>query len=110
MANQMRKEKNRISLKRESRLHRTLSNPVSPTENIFSRKASITSQKRSSRTSTISRGRSSLIGGKRVSVMDPTIDMDLENNPRLMEARPSRPSEPQKPTRKTSRNSKTSKD
>ena len=73
------------------------------------RKSSVVSHKRSSRTSTISRGRSSLIGGKRVSVMDPTMDLDLENNPRLMETRPSK-TEPQKPTRRSSRSSKLSKD
>ena len=70
------------------------------------------SQKRSSRTSTVSRGRSSIrssIGGKRVSVMDPTIDLDLENNSRLMESRPTK-TEPQKPTGRTSRSSKLSKD
>ena len=73
------------------------------------RKSSVVSHKRSSRTSTISRGRSSIIGGKRVSVMDPTMDLDLENNPRLMETRPSK-TEPQKPTRRSSRSSKLSKD
>ena len=110
MASQMQKEQNRISLKRQSNIQKSLSNPVSPTEsNMDRRKSSVVSHKRSSRTSTISRGRSSIIGGKRVSVMDPTMDLDLENNPRLMETRPSK-TEPQKPTRRSSRSSKLSKD
>ena len=110
MASQMQKEQNRISLKRQSNIQKSLSNPVSPTEsNMDRRKSSVVSHKRSSRTSTISRGRSSIIGGKRVSVMDPTMDLDLENNPRLMETRPSK-IEPQKPTRRSSRSSKLSKD
>ena len=111
LTNQMQKEKNRISQQRQSNIPRTLSNPVDSTA--FMKRGSITSHKRSSRssrTSTVSRGRSSLIGGKRVSVMDPTIDIDLENNPRLMESRPSKPTEPQKPSRRTSRSSKMSKD
>ena len=111
LTNQMQKEKNRISQQRQSNIPRTLSNPVnSNAENGYMRRASIASHKRSSRTSTVSRGRSSLIAGKRVSVMDPTIDIDLENNPRLLEARPSKPTEPQKPSRRTSRSSKMSKD
>ena len=110
MASQMQKEQNRISLKRQSNIQKSLSNPVSPTEsNMDRRRSSVVSHKRSSRTSTISRGRSSIIGGKRVSVMDPTMDLDLENNPRLMETRPSK-TEPQKPTRRSSRSSKLSKD
>ena len=108
MASQMQKEKNRISLKRQSNIQKTLSNPVSPTESSV-RRTSITSHRRASRTSTASRQRSSIIGGKRVSVMDPTIDLDLENNPRLMESRPST-KEPQKPAGRTSRSSKLSKE
>ena len=112
MASQLEKERNRISLKRQSNIQKSLSNPVSPTESTMQRrKSSVISHKRSSRTSTVSRGRSSIIGGKRVSVMDPTIDLDLENNPRLMESRPSKTEkEPQKPTGRTSRSSKLSKD
>ena len=110
MASQLEKERNRISLKRQSNILKSLSNPVSPTQSTMERrKSSVISHKRSSRTSTVSRGRSSIIGGKRVSVMDPTMDLDLENNPRLMESRPTK-TEPQKPTGRTSRSSKLSKD
>ena len=114
MASQLEKERNRISLKRQSNIQKSLSNPVSPTESTMQRrKSSVISHKRSSRISTasssVSRGRSSIIGGKRVSVMDPTIDLDLENNPRLMESRPTK-TEPQKPAGRTSRSSKLSKD
>jgi hypothetical protein len=110
MASQLEKERNRISLKRQSNIQKSLSNPVSPTQSTMERrKSSVISHKRSSRTSTVSRGRSSIIGGKRVSVMDPTMDLDLENNPRLMESRPTK-TEPQKPTGRTSRSSKLSKD